>query len=165
MKTIHSLSVTKKRHDSTVLIDWLKGLAKCHLAVTVTFGVSPHSTATSPSKRTVEEILRKGIKRINTLCYRNLVKRKGYSIGAIAVIEGGGPYERIHAHIGFELPPDRSLNWFRSLVTRVFKPSKWIEMRPHIDECWNENWINYMLKFGQEAFLPSCCLIAKHRGA
>jgi hypothetical protein len=94
-----------------------------------------------------------------------LVKRRGYSIGAVAVIEGNTPLQRIHAHVGFEIPPEMSLIWFRSLVTKVFKPSKWIQQRPYMDECCDSNWINYMLKLGQEALLSSCCFSAKHQSA
>lgn len=162
MNTQHSFPSKKKWHDNSPLIDWLKGHAKCHLAVTITFGVGRDSFVTSPSKRTVEEILRKGIKRINTLCYRNLVKRKGYSIGAVTVIEGVGPFERIHAHISFEPPPDMLFTQFCRLVDRAFKRSKWIAQRPHFKECWSQDWINYMLKLGQESLVPSCCFAAKH---
>ena len=46
-----------------------------------------------------------------------------------------------------------------------FKPSKWIEQRPYMKKCWSQDWINYMLKFGQEALVPSCCFAAKHPNA
>ena len=165
MNTQDSLPFKSKSHHNSVLIEWLKGFAKCNLAVTITFGTGRGGLLTNPSRRTVEEILRKGIKRINSLCYRNLVKRRGYSIGAVAVIEGNTPLQRIHAHVGFEIPPEMSLIWFRSLVTKVFKPSKWIQQRPYMDECCDSNWINYMLKLGQEALLSSCCFSAKHQSA
>jgi hypothetical protein len=165
VNTQHSFPSKKKWRDSTALIDWLKGLAEYHLAVTITFGNGRHSIATSPSKRVVEEILRKGLKRLNTLCYRNLIKRKGYSIGAVAVIEGTGPFERIHVHIAFERPPGMSFEQFSLLVCQAFRPSKWIEQRPHITECWSQDWINYILKLGQEALVPSCCFTPKHPGA
>jgi len=109
--------------------------------------------------------MRKGIRRINTLCYKNSVKRKGYSIGAVTVIEGVGPYERIHAHVAFEPPPSMPSQQFEGLADRAFKRSKWIEQRPHITECWSEDWISYMLKLGQEALVPSCCFTPKHPGA
>lgn len=165
MKARDSLSLKCKLHHKGALIEWLKDLAKSNLAVTITFGSGRGGFLTSPSKRTVEEILRKGIKRLNSLCYGNLVKRKGYSIGAVAVIEGNTPLQRIHAHIGFELPPDMSLIWFRSQVIKVFKPSKWIEQRPHMKKCSDPHWINYILKLGQEALVPSCCFAAKHPNA
>jgi hypothetical protein len=165
VKARDSLPLKCKLHNKVVLIDWLKGLAKCNLAVTITFGSGRGGFLTSPGRCTVEEILRKGIKRLNSLCYRNLVKRKGYSIGAVAVIEGNTPLQRIHAHIGFELPPDMSLIWFRSQVIKVFKTSKWIEQRPHMKKCWDQYWISYMLKLGQEALVPSCCFAAKHPNA
>lgn len=163
MRTLASLP--RPTHCETPLTKWLKSFNTCKLAATVTFGTGRGTASKSPNKRTVEEILRKGIKRLNTLCYQNLVKRKGCSIGAITVIEGTRPYERIHAHISFEPPPDMSLIKFRNLVARVFKASKWIEQRPHIKECWNEEWINYILKLGQEALVPSCCFEAKHLSA
>lgn len=75
-------------HRDTTLVTWLKGLAKCSLGVTITFGTGRGSVMKSPTHRTVEEILRKGIRRVNSLCYRNCAKRKGYSIGAVTVIEG-----------------------------------------------------------------------------
>ncbi len=141
---------------------WAKGLADCGVAVTVTFGTGRGSAATSPSERTVEEIMRRAIKRINTLCYRNAAKRTGFSIGAVVAIEGIGPSERIHVHIAFEPPPDLSFKEFSRLVDRAFKRSKWIEQRPHIKECWSQDWINYTLKLGQESLVPSCCFAAKH---
>ena len=152
-------------HRDTTLVTWLKGLATCRLGVTISFGTGRGSVVTSPSHRIVEEILRKGIRRVNSLCYRNSAKRKGCSIGAVTVIEGKGPLERIHAHIGFESPPKMSLKQFRALVAQAFKPSRWIERRPHFGESCNQIWINYMLKLGQESLVPSCCFAAKHPGA
>ena len=152
-------------HRDTTLVTWLKALAKCSLGVTISFGTGRGFVKTSPTYRIVEEILRKGIRRVNSLCYRNSAKRKGCSIGAVTVIEGRGSFERIHAHIGFEPPPDMSFKQFSRLVDRAFKRSKWIEQRPHVKECWSQDWINYMLKLGQEALVPSCCFAAKHRVA
>jgi hypothetical protein len=149
-------------HRDTTLVTWLKGLAKCSLGVTITFGTGRGSVMTNPTHRTVEEILRKGIRRVNSLCYRNCAKRKGYSIGAVTVIEGRGPFERIHAHIGFESPPKMSLKQFRAFVAQAFKPSRWIERHPHFGESCNQSLINYMLKLGQESLVPSCCFAAKH---
>ena len=154
-----------KWNCDTPLSLWLKSLNSCRLATTITFGTGGGSQFNKPSKLTVQEILRKGIKRLNTLCYRNLTKRKGLSVGAITVIEGTRPYERIHAHISFDPPPHMSLTKFRSLVTRAFKTSKWIQQRPYMKECWNEDWINYIIKLGQEAVVPSCCFEAKHPSA
>lgn len=170
-RSVGSHVIQNKRHEyssknnwscDTPLVHWLKSFNTCSLAVTITFGSGRAYRASSPSRHSVEEILRKCIKRLNTLCYRNLVKRKGFSIGAVTAIEGDEPFLRIHAHIGFEPPPGMPLNHFRGLVARVFKPSKWIEYRPHMVECWSQDWINYVLKLGQEAFVPSCCLKAKH---
>jgi hypothetical protein len=144
------------------LTDWAKDLADSGLAVTVTFGSGRGAAATSPSPRTVEEIVRKALKRLNTLCYGNAVKRMGYSIGAITAIEGTGPFERIHVHIAIEPSPNMPFKQVSRLVDRVFKRSKWIEQRPHVVECWSEDWINYMLKLGQEALVPSCCFTPKH---
>ena len=149
-------------HRDTTLVTWLKSLATCRLGVTISFGSGRGSVVTSPNHRIVQEILRKGIRRINSLCYRNCAKRKGYSIGAVTVIEGVGPFERIHAHIGFEPPPDMLFKQFCKLVDRAFKRSKWIEQRPDFKECWSQDWINYMLKLGQESLVPSCCFAAKH---
>ena len=149
-------------HHNTTLVTWLKALTKCSLGVTISFGTGRGSVKTSPTYRMVEEILRKGIRRVNSLCYRNCAKRKGYSIGAVTVIEGIRPFKHIHAHIGFEPPPDMSFKQFSRIVDRAFKRSKWIEQRPHIKECWSQDWINYMLKLGQEALVPSCCFAAKH---
>ena len=143
------------------LTDWAKSLANCGVAVTVTFGTGRGSAATSPSLRTVEELVRKALKRMNTLCYGNAVKRMGLSIRAVTAIEGKGSSERIHVHIAFELPPDLSFKEFSRLVDRAFKRSKWIEQRPHIKECWSEDWIKYILKLGQESLVPSCCFAAK----
>lgn len=147
------------------LAEWMKSFMVCRLAVTITFGTGRSYVALSPSKSNVEEILRKGIKRINSLCYGNMVKRKGLSIGAITVIEGGSEIERIHAHIGFEPPPEMSLQLFRVLVVKAFKPSKWIERRPFIKTCWSQDWVSYMLKLGQDSLVPSCCFKAKHASA
>lgn len=155
----------KAWHLETPLTVWAKGLANCEVAVTVTFGTGRGSAATSPSTRNVEEMTRKGIKRLNTKVYRNGVKRKGYSIGAVTAIEGTGPFERIHVHIAFEPPPSMSFGQFSLLVGQAFKPSKWIEQHPHIKECWSEDWMNYTLKLGQEALVPSCCFTPKHPGA
>jgi len=141
---------------------WARSLCNCRLAVTITFGTGRGAAITSPSIRTTEEIVRKGIKRLNTLCYKNLAKRKGLSIGAITAIEGKGPFNRIHAHIAFEPPPDMSSKQFTSLTDRAFKRSKWIEQRPFIKECVSQNWINYLLKTGQDGLVPSCCFRAKH---
>ena len=152
-------------HCDTTLAKWLKSLAKCRLGVTISFGTGRGSMVTSPTHRIAEEILRKGIKRVNSLCYRNCAKRKGYSIGAITVIEGGGPFEHIHAHIGFEPPPKMPLNQFCALVAHAFKPSRWIERRPHFNESCNQGWVDYMMKSGQEALVPSCCFAAKHVSA
>lgn len=152
-------------HRDTPLTIWLKTNVHCRIAVTITFGTAKCLALKQPSERTVEEIVRKGIKRINTLCYGNLVKRKGYSIGAVTVIEGKGQFERIHVHIGLDPPPSISLHRFSNIVARAFKPSKWIEHRPYMKKCWNQDWINYMLKFGQEALVPSCCFAAKHPNA
>jgi hypothetical protein len=107
-------------------------------------------------------MVRKAIKRLNTQAYGNGVKRKGFSIGAVTAFEGTGRFERIHAHIAFEPPPDMSFNQFSRLVDRAFKRSKWIEQRPHVKECWSQDWINYTLKLGQESLVPSCCFAAKH---
>ena len=149
----------------TPLTGWLKSLTECKLAVTVTFGTGRGSATTIPSQPTVEEIVRKAIKWVNGKCYGNGVKRKGYSIGAVAAIEGTGQFERIHVHIGIESSPHKSFKEVSRLVNRVFKRSKWIEQRPHIKECWSQDWINYMLKLGQESLVPSCCFAAKHPGA
>ena len=162
MNALQLKQYNKSLHRDSSLAAWLKTIVQCKLSVTITFGKGRGSAATKPSERTVEEILRKGIKRLNTLCYRNLAKRRGYSIGAVAVIEGKGVFDRIHAHIGFEPPVSMSFNEFRNLVDVAFKPSKWIEQRPYMKKCWNQRWINYMLKFGQEALVPSCCMVAKH---
>ena len=144
------------------LTDWAKGLADSGVAVTVAFGSGRGAVVTCPSERNAEEIVRKGIKRLNTTAYGNMVKRKGYSIGAVTAFEGTGRFERIHAHIAFEPPPDMSFTQFSRLVDRAFKHSKWIEQRPHIKKCWSQDWINYTLKLGQEALKPSCCFRAKH---
>jgi hypothetical protein len=165
MRSQASVSSLRPSHGETPLTIWLKSLANCKLAATLTFGTGRGTAYTSPSIRTVEEILRKGIKRTNTLCYGNSVKRKGCSIGAVTVIEGTGQYERIHAHIAFEPPPKMPLNQFRALASKAFKPSKWIEQRLHMKECWSQGWINYELKFGYEALVPSCCIKAKHISA
>jgi hypothetical protein len=149
----------------TPLTEWAKGLTECRFAVTVTFGPGRRSAAICPSKQNIEEILRKAIKRMNTLCYGNGVQRKGYSIGVITAIEGTGQFERIHAHIAFEPKKDMSFKYFSRLVDRAFKRSKWITQRPEITKCWNEEWINYTLKLGQESLVPSCCFAAKHPGA
>jgi hypothetical protein len=160
--TLHPVSTRKNWYVNTALVLWLKSQVKSQVGVTVTFGTGRGSAATSPSTRNVEEMTRKGIKRLNTKVYRNGVKRKGYSIGAVTAIEGTGPFERIHVHIAFERPPGMSFEQFSLLVCQAFRPSKWIEQRPHIKECWNENWVNYTLKLGQEALVPSCCFRAKH---
>jgi hypothetical protein len=152
-------------HLDTPTTIWLKTNFRSRISVTITFGTAKGHTSKQPSERTVEEIVRKGIKRINTLCYGNLVKRKGYSIGAVTVIEGKGQFERIHVHIGLDPPPRISLHLFSNIVARAFKPSKWIEHRPHMKKCWDQYWINYMLKLGQEALVPSCCFVAKHPNA
>ncbi len=144
------------------LTDWAKSLANSGVAVTVVFGTGRGADVTCPSEHNAEEMVRKGIKRLNTIVYGNSVKRKGYSIGAVTALEGTGRYERIHAHIAFEPPPDMSFMQFSRLVDRAFKRSKWIEQRPHIKECWSQDWINYTLKLGQEALKPSCCFKAKH---
>ena len=149
----------------TPLTGWLKSLTECRLAVTVTFGTGRGSATTTPSQRTVEEIVRKAIKWVNGKCYGNGVKRKGYSIGAVAAIEGTGQFERIHVHIAFEPPPDMLLKQFIRLLNQAFRRSKWIEQRPYVVECWSQDWINYSLKLGQEALLPFSCLTPKHPGA
>ena len=146
----------------TPLINWVKSQIEGRVAVTVTFGTGRGAVVTCPSERNAEEMVRKGIKRLNTMVYGNGVNRKGYSIGAVTAFEGTGRFERIHAHIAFEPPPDMSLNQFSLLVEQAFKRSKWIEQRPHIKECWSQDWINYTLKLGQEALKPSCCFVAKH---
>ena len=110
-------------------------------------------------------MVRKAIKRLNTQVYGNGVKRKGFSIGVVTAFEGTGRFERIHAHMAFETPPDMSFNQFSRLVDRAFKRSKWIEQRPHVKECWSQDWINYTLKLGQESLVPSCCFAAKHPDA
>jgi len=152
----------KAWHLDTPLTVWAKGLANCEVAVTVTFGTGRGSAATSPSKGTAEDIVRKAIRWANTRVYGNGFKRKSYSIGAVTAFEGTGRFERLHAHIAFEPPPGMSFKQFSVLVGQAFKPSKWIEQRPHIKECWSENWVNYTLKLGQEALVPSCCFKAKH---
>lgn len=144
------------------LTDWAKGLADSGVAVTLAFGTGRGNVVTRPSERNAEEMVRKGIMRLNTMVYGNSVRRKGYSIGAVTAFEGTGQFERIHAHIAFEPPPDMSFTQFRKLVDRAFKRSKWIEHRPHIKKCWSQDWINYTLKLGQEALKPSCCFTAKH---
>ena len=149
------------RYEST-LNAWAKGIADCEVAVTVTFGTGRGSAATSPSERTVEEIVRKAIRWANTQVYGNGFKRKGYAIGSVTAFEGTGQFERLHAHIAFEPPSGMSFQQFSLLVGQAFKPSKWIEQRPHIKECWSEDWMNYTLKLGQEALVPSCCFTAKH---
>ena len=136
----------EKSSRKTDLVVWLKSINQSVLAVTITFGGGRKNAVNSPGRHTTEEVIRKGIKRINTLCYRNLAKRKGLSVGVVTVIEGGRkPFERIQAHLGFEPPPDMSLQHFCILVTQVFKPSKWIEHRPYIAKCWSQDWIDYML--------------------
>ena len=152
----------KSLRCQTPLTDWVKSQIESRVAVTVTFGTGRGAVVTCPSERNAEEMVRKGIKRLNTTVYGNGVKRKGYSIGAVTAFEGTGRFERIHAHIAFEPPPDMSLNQFRLLVEQAFKRSKWIEQRPYIKECWSQDWINYTLKLGQEALKPSCCFVAKH---
>ena len=152
-------------HFETTLVDWVKCQFKSHVGVTVTFGAGRSGAVTCPSQRNAEEIVRKAIKRLNTKAYGNGVKRKGFSIGAVTAFEGTGRFERVHAHIAFEPPPNMSFNQFRRLVDRAFKRSKWIEHRPHIKECWSQDWINYTLKLGQESLVPSCCFAAKHRVA
>ena len=144
------------------LTDWAKGLADCEVAVTVTFGTGRGFAATSPSEKTAEDIVRKAIRWANTQVYGNGFKRKDYSIGAVTAFEGTGQFERLHAHIAFEPPPSMSFGQFSLLVGQAFKPSKWIEQRPHIKECWSGDWMNYTLKLGQEALVPSCCFWAKH---
>ena len=163
--TLHPVSTRKNWYTNTPLVLWLKSEVKSHLGVTVTFGTGRGSAVTSPSQRTVEEIVRKAIKWLNEKCYGNGARRKGYSIGAVAAIEGTGQFERIHVHIAFEPPPDMSFKQFSRLVGQAFKRSKWIERRPHVVECWSEDWINYILKLGQEALLPFSCLTPKHPGA
>jgi hypothetical protein len=165
VKSQASASLGRPLHRKAELTTWLKSLSNCKLAATVTFGTGRGTAYTSPSIRTVEEIVRKGIKRTNTLCYGNSVKRKGCSIGAVTVIEGTGQYERIHAHIAFEPPPDMPLTQFRALASKAFKPSKWIEQRLHMKECWSQGWIHYELKFGHDGLVPSCCMKAKHISA
>jgi len=163
MKSPIRHSFKRNLRNDLELTSWAKSLCNCRLAATITFGTGRGAVITSPSIRTTEEIVRKGIKRLNTLCYKNLAKRKGLSIGAITAIEGKGPFTRIHAHIAFEPPPDMSSKQFISLTDRAFKRSKWIEQRPYIKECWNQNWINYLLKTGQDGLVPSCCFTAKHQ--
>jgi hypothetical protein len=152
----------KAWHLDTPLTVWAKGLANCEVAVTVTFGTGRGFAATSPSEQTAEDIVRKAIRWANTQVYGNGFKRKDYSIGAVTAFEGKGRFERLHAHIAFEPPPGMSFKQFSLLVRQAFKPSKWIEQRPHIKECWSEDWMNYTLKLGQEALVPSCCFWAKH---
>ena len=53
----------------------------------------------------------------------------------------------------------------QAFIEGAFKRSKWIEQRPHVKECWSQDWINYTLKLGQESLVPSCCFAAKHPGA
>jgi hypothetical protein len=151
-----------KAHFETPLIDWVSCQFKSHVGVTVTFGAGRGASVTYPSQRNAEEMVRKAIKRLNTQAYGNGVKRKGFSIGAVTAFEGTGRFERIHAHMAFEPPPDMSFNQFSRLVDNAFKRSKWIEQRPHVKECWSQDWINYTLKLGQEALKPSCCFAAKH---
>ena len=157
--------VNKSWHRDTHLTIWLKTNFHCQISATITFGSAKGLASNQPSERTVEEIVRRGIKRINTLCHGNSAKRKGYSIGAITVIEGKDQFERIHIHIGLDPPPNISLNRFSNIVASAFKPSKWIEQRPYMKKCWSQDWINYMLKLGQEALVPSCCFAAKHPNA
>ena len=154
-----------KAHFETTLIDWVKCQFKSHVAVTVTFGAGRNGAVIYPSQRNAEEMVRKAIKRLNTQAYGNGVKRKGFSIGAVTAFEGTGRFERIHAHMAFEPPPDMSFIQFSRLVDRAFKRSKWIEQRPHVKECWSQDWINYILKLGQEALVPSCCFTPQHPGA
>jgi len=147
------------------LTDWARTLGHCSLAVTITFDVGRCTSISSPSYQVVEQILRKGIKRINTLCYGNSVLRRGLSIGAVTVIEGAGSFDRIHGHIGFDPPPTMPLAQFRRIVVSAFRLSKWIKQRPHMKKCWSQEWVNYMLKLGQETLVPSCCFAAKHPSA
>ncbi len=165
MNRCRSTPPFKAWHFETPLTDWVKCQIKSHVGVTVTFGTGRGTDVTYPSQRNAEEMVRKAITRLNTLAYGNGVKRKGYSIGAVTAFEGTGRFERIHAHMGFEPPPDMSFKQFRRLVDRAFKRSRWIEQRPHIKECWSQDWINYILKLGQEALVPSCCFAAKHPSA
>jgi hypothetical protein len=165
MKLRPPSSLNRDLRSGSELTSWAKIFCNCKLAITITFGSGRSTATTTPSIRTVEEILRKGLKRLNTLCYKNWVKRKGLSIGAITAIEGRVTFERIHAHIAIEPPPDMTFIHFSRLVDRAFKRSKWIEQRPHVKECWSQDWINYTLKLGQESLVPSCCFAAKHKGA
>ena len=158
----HQPTFQKTGRYQDALTDWAKGLADSGVAVTIAFGTGRGNVVTCTSERNAEEMVRKGIKRLNTMVYGNSVRRKGYSIGAVTAFEGTGQFERIHAHIAFEPPPDMSFSQFRRLVDRAFKRSKWIEHRPHIKKCWSQDWINYTLKLGQEALKPSCCFTAKH---
>ena len=52
------------------LTDWAKGLADSGVAVTVAFGSGRGAVVTCPSERNAEEIVRKGIKRLNTTLLR-----------------------------------------------------------------------------------------------
>ncbi len=158
----YQITFQKTGRNQDALTDWAKNLANSGVAVTLAFGTGRGNVVTCPSERNAEEMVRKCIKRLNTMVYGNSVKRKGYSIGAVTAFEGTGRFERIHAHIAFEPPPDMSFTQFRRLVDRAFKRSKWIEQRPLIKKCWNNEWINYTLKLGQEALKPSCCFTAKH---
>lgn len=162
---LQTLPLQRSWRGDTQLTTWLKSLAQCQLSVTVTFGTGRVGITQQPNERTVEEIVRKAIKRINTVCYGNSVKRQGFSIGAVTALEGKGQFERIHAHIGLDPPPTMPMHQFKAITADAFKPSKWIEKRPHMSPCWSQDWVNYMMKLGQDSLVPSCCFPAKHPSA
>jgi hypothetical protein len=104
------------------------------------------------------------IKRINSICYSRRQRKKGYSIGAITVIEGFDGKKHLHAHLALSAPLGMNEDQFRIIVESEVAKDYWFDKQKDIKKYRDSGWIEYITKLGPEAIAPFCLFRAFPQG-
>lgn len=101
--------------------------------------------------------------RIDRKCFKRSHKRKGYRIGSVTVLEGGGNATRLHAHLALLCPPSIPDEQFQYAVSTAVRECKSLGPEYRLKPITDSNgWAIYLAKEGAEAFSPRCTQTAKY---
>jgi hypothetical protein len=131
------------------------------LAVTLTFRnwckVAQQALNRDIGIRTVIDLIR----RLNREVFNHSAKRRGNTIGSVAVVGRNRADGHLHAHLALTAPPHMSDAEFAALTEKVITRFNWINKQYRIEPYRNSLWLRYMAKHGTESLALDCFNEAK----
>jgi len=92
---------------------------------------------------------------LNNRCFGHGYRRKGYELGVFAALEGLGQNQQPHWHVAIRLPRQLGHERFLKVFDKARKKPRRLGYEYDIQPYYEEGWIEYCLKTGQDSFYPN----------